>query len=115
VRFQGDENGDEGGNRTFVYAVTASGWHTGALAVRLDSEEGTASTVKEENEPIIKLQNDEQDARDEALEAQNEGNGAGPTGGSWMARLGRPFRVGFAGRGGANVGGAGGGVRPPSR
>jgi hypothetical protein len=73
--------------------------------------------VEEEEgvEPIIKLENVEEEERHEAIEATNEGNGIGPTAGSWMGRFGRPFRVGCPGRGGANVGGAGGAVRPPSR
>jgi hypothetical protein len=58
---------------------------------------------------------DEAEIADQTLEAENEASGLGQTGGTWMGRLGRPFRIGFAGRGGANVGGAGGGVRPPSR
>ena len=115
IRFHGD---DDEGSSTFVYAVCGSGWHSGALAVDLSTGAG-ASTVQREEEPIIKLKTStaEQDEENQRVEAENEGNGGGPTGGTWMGRLGRPFRIGFAGRGGGaiNRGGAGGGVRPPSR
>jgi len=114
IRFDGDT---EEGSSTFVYAVCASGWHSGALAVDLSTGATSASLQKEE-EPIIRLKTSttEQEEENQRVETENEGNGAGPTGGTWMGRLGRPFRVGFAGRGGTvNRGGAGGGVRPPSR
>ncbi|GAA5904446.1 uncharacterized protein JCM6883_006494 [Sporobolomyces salmoneus] len=111
-------HGETEENRTFVYAVTASGWHSGALAVNLDSSQGVTSAGGEE-EPIIKLEKNSEEAEraDQTLQAENEANRLGPTGGTWMGRLGRPFRVGLAaGRGrGANPGGAGGAVRPPSR
>ncbi|GAA5987077.1 hypothetical protein JCM5350_003750 [Sporobolomyces pararoseus] len=119
IRFHGEEAEDEG-NQTFVYAVSASGWHSGALAVNLDSSSSSQAREGEE-EPIIKLEKDskQKEEEEQALQAENEANGLGPTGGSWMGRLGRPFRIGLAGAsgrgGGANVGGAGGGVRPPSR
>ncbi|GAA5966244.1 hypothetical protein JCM3765_002570 [Sporobolomyces pararoseus] len=118
IRFHGDESEEEG-NRTFVYAVSASGWHSGALAVNLDSY-SLVSAPEGEPEPIIKLEKEpkQEEEEEQALQAENEASGLGLTGGSWMGRLGRPFRIGLAGaagRGGANVGAGGGGVRPPSR
>ncbi|GAA6019579.1 hypothetical protein JCM11491_001344 [Sporobolomyces phaffii] len=124
IEFDGDSRRGSRGGHTFVYAVTASGWHSGALAVNLDSPDAhalpsNAEAQDEEEEtlvePLIKLRNADDEERDETIEAANEGNGIGPTGGTWMARLGRPFRVGLAGGGTVNQGGAGGAVRPPSR
>lgn len=94
VRFPGDDDATtdvvaagEGQRQKgkFVFAITAGGWHSGALAVELDDQEG------EEEELAIRLKGDDDDnspaRHDESLMRE---------GGS-LAR-GR-FRIGFAGRG----------------
>ncbi|GAA5925200.1 hypothetical protein JCM1841_004683 [Sporobolomyces salmonicolor] len=121
VRFPGDdrlgdeaelEHGGEERQGKFVYAVTASGWHSGALAVDLStsSSDQATPTATEAEEPIIRLQ---QRSREEGR-SEASGPGVAPEDGTWFGRLGRGFRIGFAGRG-MNRGGGGGPVRPPSR
>ncbi|GAA6062144.1 hypothetical protein JCM10212_003179 [Sporobolomyces blumeae] len=120
VRFDGessDDDDDETERRhTFVYAVTASGWHSGALAVDLSNS--SSAPTGERDEPIIKLKRADGGEPDSTAHDAAAAEAADARDGTWMGRLGRPFRVGFAGRGrvgGINRGGAGGGVRPPSR
>ncbi|GAA5897494.1 hypothetical protein JCM5296_001142 [Sporobolomyces johnsonii] len=120
VRFPGDddplddeaelERGGEERQGKFVYAVTASGWHSGALAVDVSSSASDQATAEAE-EPIIRLQQ-----RSEEGEGQHEAGGPGVAreDGTWIGRLGRGIRIGFAGRG-MNRGGGGGPVRPPWR
>ncbi|GAA5885629.1 hypothetical protein JCM6882_007502 [Rhodosporidiobolus microsporus] len=113
VRFHSESaDGSAAGTNTsgkFVYAVAAAGWHSGCLAVDLDADSSPAAAAAEE-EPMIRLPRSEgEEAAEEmrrlAGEAQDESaNGER----SWMGRLGRNLRVGFAGRGGVAAGAAGG-------
>ncbi|ORY92523.1 regulator of chromosome condensation 1/beta-lactamase-inhibitor protein II [Leucosporidium creatinivorum] len=80
----------------FVFAITASGWHSGALAVEIaeDGEDGAAT--KEEEGPRIRLRQPEQASQGgEGGEVADDG---GPTTG-FAGMMRRGFRVGFAGRG----------------
>ncbi|GJN89046.1 hypothetical protein Rhopal_002020-T1 [Rhodotorula paludigena] len=111
VRFPGETDGADAGEERrdkFVYSVTASGWHSGCLAVDTSSRASASGA----QEPLIPL-----DASTAAQAAEREFaelrrrqdeeqlNGSQ----SWMGRLGTamPFRIGFAGRGAARGGGAG--------
>lgn len=88
----------------FVFAITASGWHSGALAVEIGEKEGGGSAEKEEEEeegPRIRLRDQsgqEQEQRmpggNPPVEQQGQEEGTGFAG---LVRRG--FRVGFAGRG----------------
>lgn len=126
---------------SFVYAVTASGWHSGALAVDLDrspplqtSAVGRGTTASSQQGggkgsdetgggPIIRLEPHSTGSADRAAQHTGDhrsetstGTAAGGT--SIGSRIGRTFRIGLAGASGtrgANLGGAGGAVRPPSR
>jgi SCF-associated factor 1 len=95
VKFQGDDDD----NQTFIFGITAGGWHTGALALgsRLSdkSREIAKEGVEQKQEEV---REDENEARGGTRgvtigdEVRAE-NGTGVT-------LGQPFfRVGFAGRG----------------
>ncbi|GAA5830696.1 hypothetical protein JCM11251_001047 [Rhodosporidiobolus azoricus] len=99
VRFQGestDISDSEEGTVKFVYGVAAAGWHSGCLAVDLDAATEAMA------EPTIRLpRSEEEEAADEmrrlAGEAEDESANGDRT---WMGRLGRNIRIGFAGRGG---------------
>lgn len=91
MRFPGDV-GDaavegERKNGKFVFAITASGWHSGALAV--DIAEGREEL---DEEPTIRLRPGEEEvAREEQRPAESRGIFAG--------LAARGFRVGLAGAG----------------
>ncbi|KPV75230.1 uncharacterized protein RHOBADRAFT_53234 [Rhodotorula graminis WP1] len=128
VRFHGElRGGTETGRAKYVYAVAASGWHSGCLAVEASSSSPSSTSTTatrpdadddddEQEEPMIRLQRRataEQEMADLARAADEERlNGSR----GWMGRLGTmgPFRVGFAGRG-ARGGGAGGLTRGGGR
>ncbi|GAA5903797.1 hypothetical protein JCM8208_006582 [Rhodotorula glutinis] len=121
VRFHGElRGGTETGKGKFVYAVTASGWHSGCLAVDASSPSSTSTSTstsatrlddggdeQEQEEPMIRLRRPataEQELAGLARAADEETlNGSR----GWMGRLGAmgPFRVGFAGRGARGGGG----------
>lgn len=114
VRFHGElaGGGSETGRSTFVYAVAASGWHSGCLSVSSSTSTSASSSSTEasplKDEPIIRLprrtEAAEQEMADLARAADEEAlNGSR----GWMGRLGTlgPFRAGFAGRGAARGGG----------
>lgn len=88
---KGDESGSKGTKEPFVFAITAGGWHTGALVLDGPRESSTPQTGKE-NGPA-------------APDPPSPMPGAFPNHprhlpGSAGGGLGAPyFRVGFAGRG----------------
>ncbi|BGP31748.1 hypothetical protein JCM10296v2_003522 [Rhodotorula toruloides] len=114
IRFAGEEDeGDDDPNQPrasgkFVYAVTASGWHSGCLAVDLSS---SSASAEGDSEPVIRPSSVEADQlaqlQQQAEEEQLDGSR------SWFGRLGGGFRgggvfrVGFAGRGAMRGGAAG--------
>ncbi|GAA5848397.1 hypothetical protein JCM9279_006554 [Rhodotorula babjevae] len=133
VRFHGElRGGMETGRSKYVYAVTASGWHSGCLAVEASSSSSSSTSTstsptptrlddqdddeQEQDDPMIRLHRRataEQELADLARTADEETlNGSS----GWMGRLGTmgPFRVGFAGRG-ARAGGGGGLTRGGGR
>lgn len=121
MRFHGElRGGTETGRGKYVYAVTASGWHSGCLAVEASSSSPSSSSTstarpdddddddeQQHEEPMIRLHRRataEQEMADLARAADEETlNGSR----GWMGRLGTmgPFRVGFAGRGARGGGG----------
>jgi SCF-associated factor 1 len=96
VKFDGDDEA----NQTFIFGITAGGWHTGALALgsRLSdkSREKAKDIVDNENEEVREDENEERGGTrglGDEVQVQAGGDGMG------MA-LGQPhFRIGFAGRG----------------
>jgi len=92
VKFEGDDEA----NQTFIFGVTAGGWHTGALALgsRLSdkSREKAKDIVDNENEEVREDENEERGGTRGLGDEVQAGTGMG------MA-LGQPdFRIGFAGR-----------------
>lgn len=101
VRFPGEEASTmiegEREKGKFVFAITASGWHSGALAVEIAEDGEGEAGVKEEEGPRIRLK--QQPAQEERRgNEEGESNDDGPTTG-FAGMMRRGFRVGFAGRG----------------
>lgn len=109
MKFPGDDDDDE--NESFVFGITAGGWHTGALVLGDSLSEESRERRKAESEENARLTDEEENVERGGIRGVPEGTGseAGSSGGGGGMgigignhQLGAPFfRAGFAGRGGA--------------
>lgn len=113
VKFTGDDDEDEG-TKSFVFGITAGGWHTGALVLGDPESEKARERRNAENEENARLTDEEENverggipsvpegAGSEAASGNGAGGGIGIGIGIGNHQLGAPFfRIGFAGRGAA--------------
>ena len=95
VRFPGDNVKD--GSQSFVFGITAGGWHTGALVLGDTQSEKSREAKRIEDEENSRSTDEEENVERGGIRGVPEGGG-----GIGNHQLGAPFfRVGFAGRGGA--------------
>lgn len=92
VRFAGDAKealvGGERKKGKFVFAITASGWHSGALAVEIAEE-----AEEKEDGPRIRLRSNAEERSSQGGPPQGQPRGV------FGGLVGRGFRVGLAGAG----------------
>lgn len=111
VKFAGDDEDNE----TFIFGITAGGWHTGALALGSTKTDKSREKSRAAQEEVSSEKREDESEerggmREMTEDQQRQGQGQGIMGGT---TLGAPFfRVGFAGRGGQVGGGGGRGGAP---
>lgn len=104
VKFPGDTE-DGQGDQSFVFGITAGGWHTGALVLGDAKLEKARERNKARTDEATRLDREEENVERGGIRGVPEGAGGGL--GMSNHQLGAPFfRIGFAGRGG-QIGNAG--------